>query len=72
MIFMWLVDEYSIMIITDYLQHILQALRHVPVNPVIMDVNLVSAIYINRASTMHVSLPSTCLLNTDIGHFDAL
>ncbi|TKV92993.1 hypothetical protein SEVIR_9G197900v4 [Setaria viridis] len=30
-----------------------QALRHVPINPDRMDVNLVSAIYINRASTMH-------------------
>ncbi|CAN6293007.1 unnamed protein product [Urochloa humidicola] len=30
-----------------------QALRHVPINSDGMDVNLVSAIYVNRASTMH-------------------
>jgi hypothetical protein len=71
-ILLCLIDEYSIMIITDCLHYILQALRHVPITSDDMDVKLVSAIYVNRASTMHVSLLFTCLHNMNSRQICAL
>ncbi|KAL6642854.1 hypothetical protein ACP70R_021035 [Stipagrostis hirtigluma subsp. patula] len=43
-----------------------QALRHVPISSAGMDVNLVAAIYVNRASTMHkLGLFKECIRDCD-------
>ncbi len=58
-----------VLMIANCFSLLLQALRYFPISPDGTDASLIATLYVNRASTMHVSLSFTCLHS---GHIDVM